>query len=240
VTLVLHLLPLADWNCGRRAPIAPESLAAEGFVHCTDTDETLLRVANNFYRSLEGPVLAITIDTDRVGANTRWEHPPGSDPLTAIAFPHIYGVIPRSAVVASRLMERTGDGTYTGYGPRRAVLLDTAPILPSLDLERTARWYARLGFELGALYPNQYLMVYRDGFDLHFFHQARLLPMHNDHGAYMWCDDAFALHAEWLAADAEGRLGAPERTEYGLDEGHYADPDGNLIRFGSPSAPGPY
>jgi uncharacterized protein len=235
VTFVLHLLPLADWNRDRN-PIAPESLKAEGFVHCTADDATLLRVANNFYVGLPGAILALTIDLDRLGgAETKWEHPPGSDPLTAIAFPHIYGVIPRHAVVATRIMDRTADGAYTGYGPRRASLSGSAPILPSLDLERTAGWYQRLGFEVGGLYPNEYLMIDRDGFGLHFFYQPELVPDKNDHGAYLWCDDAFALHAEWLDAGAEGRLGAPERAEYGLNEGSYIDPDGNLLRFGSPA-----
>ena len=32
---------------------APGSLATEGFVHCSGDDETLLRVANAFYRRLE-------------------------------------------------------------------------------------------------------------------------------------------------------------------------------------------
>jgi uncharacterized protein (DUF952 family) len=226
MTLVLHLLPLGDWNTDR-GPIAPESLQTEGFV--------LLRVANQFYVAAPGPMLAITIDLDRLGgAEVKWEHPPGSDPLTAIAFPHIYGVVPRHAVVATRLMERSLDGAYTGYGPRRAALSGSAPILPSLDLERTAAWYQRLGFEVGGMYPNEYLIVHRDGFALHFFVQPELTPDNNDHGAYLWCNDAFALHAEWLAAGAEGRLGAPERADYGLDEGSYIDPDGNLLRFGSP------
>jgi uncharacterized glyoxalase superfamily protein PhnB len=36
----------------------------------------------------------------------------------------------------------------------------------------------------------------------------------------------------WLAAGAEVRL--PEDTEWGQHEGVLADPDGNVIRFGSP------
>lgn len=43
-----------------------------------------------------------------------------------------------------------------------------------------------------------------------------------------------ALHAEWATADVEGRLHAPTDTDYGLREGAYVDPDGNLLRYGSP------
>jgi uncharacterized protein len=235
MTVVLHLLPSTVWNGGRRAPIVPESLATEGFVHCTADDETLLRVANQFYTKVPGTMVAISIDLDRVSAEVKWEHPPGSDPLTSIAFPHVYGPIPRTSVVSSRLMQRADDGSYTGYGPRRAVISDSAPILPSRDLEATAGWYEQLGFENRIVYPKQYLMLQRDGFDLHFFYQQNLFPVHNDHGAYIWVDDAAALHAEWSTSGAPGKHGPPEHTDYGLDEGHYIDPDGNLIRYGSPS-----
>jgi uncharacterized protein len=117
MTVVLHLLPSTVWNGGRRAPIVPDSLATEGFVHCTADDETLLRVANQFYTKVPGTMVAISIDLDRVSAEVKWEHPPGSDPLTSIAFPHVYGPIPRTSVVLSRLMHRADDGTYIGYGP---------------------------------------------------------------------------------------------------------------------------
>jgi uncharacterized protein len=105
------------WNDVPEAPIVPESLASEGFVHCTADDETLLRVANQFYSKVLGTMVAISIDLARVGAEVKWEHPPGSDPLTAIAFPHVYGPIPRTSVVSSRLMQRAGDGSFIGYGP---------------------------------------------------------------------------------------------------------------------------
>ncbi len=55
--------------------------------------------------------------------------------------------------------------------------------------------------------------------------------------AYLWVDDADALHAEWAAAGVDGRLDPPRPTEYGLEEGAHVDPDGNLIRFGSPARP---
>jgi uncharacterized protein len=116
MTVVLHLLPSAVWNGGSDAPIVPESLATEGFVHCTADDETLLRVANQFYTKVPGTMVAISIDLDRVSADVKWEHPPGIDPLTSIAFPHVYGPIPRTSVVSSRVMQRADDGSYTGYG----------------------------------------------------------------------------------------------------------------------------
>jgi uncharacterized glyoxalase superfamily protein PhnB len=45
-------------------------------------------------------------------------------------------------------------------------------------------------------------------------------------------DDADALAAEWLAAGVE--VGGPVDYDYGKREGRHTDPEGNLIRFGSP------
>ena len=43
--------------------------------------------------------------------------------------------------------------------------------------------------------------------------------------------DADALAARWAGT---GRTTAPVNTGYGLREGAHVDPDGNLLRFGSP------
>jgi hypothetical protein len=48
--------------------------------------------------------------------------------------------------------------------------------------------------------------------------------------AYLYVDDPEALHAEWKSV--EGRHAAPEVKEWGVREGAYVDPDGNLLRYG--------
>jgi len=45
-------------------------------------------------------------------------------------------------------------------------------------------------------------------------------------------DDADGLAAEWREAGADVR--SPEDTPWGKREGVMIDPDGNIIRFGSP------
>jgi uncharacterized glyoxalase superfamily protein PhnB len=45
--------------------------------------------------------------------------------------------------------------------------------------------------------------------------------------------DADAVAAEWRAVGAE--IHGPQDTEWGQHEGALVDPDGNVIRFGSPS-----
>ncbi len=55
---------------------------------------------------------------------------------------------------------------------------------------------------------------------------------------FLYVSDAHALHHEWREIVVDGRLVPPVDTPYGLIEGAYVDPDGNLLRFGSPR-PGP-
>jgi uncharacterized glyoxalase superfamily protein PhnB len=49
----------------------------------------------------------------------------------------------------------------------------------------------------------------------------------------LFVEDADALAQNWLAAGADVRL--PQDTEWGQHEGVLIDPDGNVIRFGSPT-----
>jgi hypothetical protein len=42
------------------------------------------------------------------------------------------------------------------------------------------------------------------------------------------------VFAAWSEAEVDGRLHPPDSTPYGLREMAYIDPDGNLLRVGSP------
>ena len=46
--------------------------------------------------------------------------------------------------------------------------------------------------------------------------------------------DADALYEEWTKPGVGGLTRPVGPTPYGLREGSHVDPDGNLIRFGSP------
>jgi uncharacterized glyoxalase superfamily protein PhnB len=50
--------------------------------------------------------------------------------------------------------------------------------------------------------------------------------------ASLFVEDADELAQTWTASGADVRL--PEDTEWGRRQGVLIDPDGNLIRFGSP------
>ena len=118
------------------------------------------------------------------------------------------------------------------------VLRRSAPVFVTTDLARALAHYEQLGFAVEA-YENgdHYGYAYRDGIEIHFAKVEKVDYATTTSCAYIWVDDAQALHQEWSAAGVAGRLHPPTRTGYGLEEGAHVDLDGNLIRFGSPPLP---
>jgi hypothetical protein len=112
---------------------------------------------------------------------------------------------------------------------RRAV-----PILATADVARALEHYAALGFETGAWEGGGYGFASRDGVELHLGEVEGHDPTTNIVSCYLFVGDADALHAEWVEAGAGGQIEAPSDTDYGLREGRHVDPDGNVIRYGSP------
>lgn len=100
--MIYHVVPLDDWNAGTGRSYAPDSLAREGFVHCSPDEETTLAVVNAFYRTAPRPLLALVLDEERLTSRCAWEAaapapPPGVGPGTL--FPHVFGPLDRDAVV---------------------------------------------------------------------------------------------------------------------------------------------
>lgn len=114
----------------------------------------------------------------------------------------------------------------------------SAPVFVTTNLGRALEHYARLGFTVEAYEGGeQYGYACRDGIEIHLAKVESVDQSTTTSCAYLWVDDAVALHEEWAAAAVEGRLHPPVKTDYGLEEGAHVDPDGNLIRFGSPPVP---
>lgn len=113
-----------------------------------------------------------------------------------------------------------------------------APVFVTTDLTRALAHYQRLGFAVESYDEADYYgHACRDGIEIHITKVDQLDCRTTTSCAYLWVDDAAALHEEWVAAGVGGRMHPPETTAYGLDEGAHVDPDGNLIRFGSPPLP---
>ena len=105
--IVYHMLPKAAWEAvPPGSDYLAETLASEGFIHCTAEPPILEAVANRFYRSEAGDWLILLVDLDKVAAPVRWEAADGH------LFPHIYGPIAHAAVVRVLPFPRRADGAY--------------------------------------------------------------------------------------------------------------------------------
>jgi len=127
----------------------------------------------------------------------------------------------------------------------RTRLLSFSPIFPVRDLRRALAHYESLGFEVEPFTDgDEYGFADRDGVSLH-------LATDHGHGdsddsggsghdhkhvgsAYLHVEDADALYDEWARPGVGGLTRRVGNTAYKLREGSHIDPDGNVIRFGSP------
>jgi hypothetical protein len=105
-----------------------------------------------------------------------------------------------------------------------------APIFAVHDLDAAMRHYQRLGFTVRAYAAGGYGFATRDGIEIH----LGVVPGDDRRtsSAYLFVDNADDLAVTWRSAGVE--VHSPQDTEWGQHEGAVADPDGNVIRFGSP------
>lgn len=103
------------------------------------------------------------------------------------------------------------------------------PIFVVTDIARALDHYTKMGFEVSS-HDETYA----------FAHRERNLTIHlalgdgapSSGALYTHCEDADELAAQWRHAGLE--VLGPTNEDYGQREGSHRDPDGNLVRFGSP------
>jgi DNA-binding MarR family transcriptional regulator/catechol 2,3-dioxygenase-like lactoylglutathione lyase family enzyme len=137
----------------------------------------------------------------------------------------------RSALIA--LTGIKGQGIATGTGRRRSArqLRRFSPIFSVRDLRAALDHYAALGFETVAYEGGgDYGFARRDGVELHLAAD----PEPHPGAAYLYVRDADELYDQWSRPGLGGHTHPVGATAYELREGSHVDPDGNLIRFGSP------
>lgn len=105
---IFHVATELEWSVAQNGQlITPESLASEGFVHCS-TAAQLDGVLARFYAGRDD-IWILAIDPDLLGVDVevRWEapaHPDGSPNTDAEdheRFPHVYGPVPVAAVISA-------------------------------------------------------------------------------------------------------------------------------------------
>src|SRR5688500_18510477 len=104
---IFHITNRDEWERAKQTgTYHPPSLASEGFIHCSTSDQ-VIQTANRLFQGQTGLVL-LEIDTDRVGAEIKYETCEGGQEV----FPHIYGSLdPGSVVHVSEFMPKE-DGTF--------------------------------------------------------------------------------------------------------------------------------
>jgi uncharacterized protein (DUF952 family) len=104
---LFHIVDPTVWEAARAAGwYRPESLAAEGFVHCSFAEQ-VAPVANARYRDA-GELCVVELDPTQVG-EVRVEDSYGEGNV----FPHVYGPLPTSAAVARHALTRDEHGDWT-------------------------------------------------------------------------------------------------------------------------------
>lgn len=99
---IYHLVESGPWIIG--VVYTPASLGSEGFIHLSSRDQ-LLDTVERFFGHTRG-LLVIEVSTTQLHAELRYEEVHGS------FFPHLYGPLNPSAVVAVHAMARGADGSY--------------------------------------------------------------------------------------------------------------------------------
>ncbi len=103
MSIILHITYRKEWEASSTSKYyTPNSLNAEGFIHCSTIDQAE-ETANLFFANQRNLVL-LFINTKELESPLKFESPSNaSDNRTGITFPHIYGPLNVSAVI--RVME---------------------------------------------------------------------------------------------------------------------------------------
>jgi len=115
-----HIVKRTEWaDAVKRGSYAPESLRAEGFIHCS-TIAQVVDTANRFYRGQHGLVV-LCIDESRVKAELKYEAPakphresPANRQPAAAGemFPHLYGELNVDAIARVVELPCEADGSF--------------------------------------------------------------------------------------------------------------------------------
>jgi len=108
------------------------------------------------------------------------------------------------------------------------------PVFPVADLDRALAHYGGLGFTTSR-HDDGYGFAAWRGLELHLSLVSDHDPLRTAAAAFLHVADADEVAAAWAGTWAgPARTVALVNTDYGIREGAHVDPDGNLLRFGSP------
>ncbi len=104
---IVHFCRRDSWAAARAAgEYSGDTLASEGFIHCSPWEH--VHVPANALALGRTDLVLLEIDPSRLTAPVRWE----PSPTDGMTFPHVYGPIDLTAVVAVHDYQPGSDGTF--------------------------------------------------------------------------------------------------------------------------------
>ncbi|MBI4928259.1 MAG: DUF952 domain-containing protein [Anaerolineae bacterium] len=105
--MIYHITTPAAWQAAQAAgAYTADSLASEGFIHCS-TREQVPGTANLYFSGHTGLILLV-IDESRLQARLVYENTSGGE----VPFPHIYGPLNLDAVARVLAFPPQADGRF--------------------------------------------------------------------------------------------------------------------------------
>ena len=108
MAIIYHLVPESHWETARtESEYRADSLATEGFIHCSKDHPQALAVANRLYGGRQD-MLVLEVETERLASPLKHE-PSRSGEI----YPHIHGPLNTGAVTGVLKLQAGQDGRFT-------------------------------------------------------------------------------------------------------------------------------
>ncbi len=110
--LIFHIATDADWQAAQASGAYTTStigvtLEQEGFIHLS-RDSQAPGVLARYYAAVSGPLVLLTVDTDRLESPWQLDDVPGAE----LSFPHIYGPLNPEAVIEATPLAKDAAGAW--------------------------------------------------------------------------------------------------------------------------------
>ena len=108
MAIIYHLVPESHWETARtESEYRADSLATEGFIHCSKDHAQALAVANRLYGGRQD-MLVLEVETERLASPLK--HDPSR---SGEIYPHIYGPLNTGAVTGVLKLQVDQSGRFT-------------------------------------------------------------------------------------------------------------------------------